>query len=125
LRSKHGSRWVRTPSATLNDNLKSEAKKHKAMLENAARSDGIVRNKLDASRPVIEQLGASLQDLEKAVPSSGAKEAFAAPNPHVAAMRKLVNDILALKKSNEALAEELNNFMQKDDIGKLPSPWCL
>ena len=116
---------MRTPSASLNENLKAEAKKHKSLLENAAKSDNFVRNKLDASRPVIEQLGASEQDLEKAVPSSGAREAFAAPNPHVAAMRKLVNDILALKKSNEALAEELNNFMQKDDIGKLPSPWCL
>lgn len=118
LRSKYGSRWVRTPSASLNETLKSEAIKHKTLLENAAKSDAVVRNKFDVGRPVIEQLGASQQDLEKAVPSSTAKDAFAPPNPHIASMRKLVDEILILKKSNDTLADEMKNFVQKDDIGK-------
>jgi len=116
LRAKYGSRWVRTPSATLNGGLKGECAKHRAMLQNASKSDVGVKNKVDANRPMIEQLSASPQDLEKAVPSSGAKGAFSAPDPRVAAMRKLVDELLALKKSNDAIAEELRNFLQKDDI---------
>jgi programmed cell death 6-interacting protein len=107
---------VRTPSAILTDGLKAEAIKHKTMLENAARSDAVIKSKIDNNAPAIEQLGGTQQDLESAIPSSSAKSTPATQNPHVETLKARMQDVTVWKKEAETFIEDLKNFAQKDDI---------
>lgn len=47
LRSKFGRNWVRTPSAKLNEPLKSNLQKYKQIISTAMSADGIVKEKYE------------------------------------------------------------------------------
>lgn len=56
LRSKFGSNWMRTPSAKLNEPLKSNLQKYKNIITTAQSADGIVGEKYQKHKDKIAML---------------------------------------------------------------------
>lgn len=70
VRAHYGTRWTRAASAELAANLRETARAYADKLEQARKSDALVRSKLDRYLPGIMALDGSREQLEASVPTA-------------------------------------------------------
>jgi len=106
LRNKFGDKWKRKPSSELTVPLRKDAAKYQAIVENAKKADGIVREKYMKSREGIELLGLPEAELKQKVPSASSL-ANLKDNSVVVELKMLCEKVESMKAVREVIENEL------------------
>eukprot|EP01117_Protostelium_nocturnum_P017320 TRINITY_DN7038_c0_g1_i1.p1 TRINITY_DN7038_c0_g1~~TRINITY_DN7038_c0_g1_i1.p1 ORF type:complete len:805 (+),score=310.62 TRINITY_DN7038_c0_g1_i1:178-2592(+) len=118
MRNQYGSRWSRTPSHTLTANLMQEANKYRGNMDHARKSDALLTKQFKDHQHWITQLGATQDQLERILPSSGSSS----QNLNSGTVTSLKQALAALDKiiSSERpnIRSQLQNLSMSDDISK-------
>ncbi|KAJ3482919.1 hypothetical protein NLI96_g6648 [Meripilus lineatus] len=111
----------RAPSTEANVELVTKAEKWRVILEQAAESDEVVRQKWDEWEPNIVELTWSEDELQEAVPSSTVVTSpqTRGANPtqtHARALRRLLEDIDSLQLARRDTVSRAQRLAEVDDI---------
>ncbi|XP_018017189.1 programmed cell death 6-interacting protein-like [Hyalella azteca] len=106
LREQFKEKWTRTPSATLTATFQANAAKYRKVIETAVAADSTVRGKLDANREGMEMLSRGPESLASSLPSPSSGGA-SGDSPPVVTLRKLMEEVEAIKAEREVIENEL------------------
>ncbi|KAN0061256.1 pH-response regulator protein palA/rim20 [Thecaphora frezii] len=113
-------RWRRAPSAEAARELREQAHTYRQTLEQARRSDGIVRQKLEDWRDVIGVLAGEMEDLEAFVPSSHASASShssgGGAGSTIRTLRRELETLDDILDSRSACVVEAQNLASSDEI---------
>ncbi|XP_065052731.1 programmed cell death 6-interacting protein-like [Rhopilema esculentum] len=105
MKDRFQSRWNRTPSKLLTEQLRAEGAKYMSILNNATKADAIVKTKYNENRRAMDILCKSAQEIEAALPKGGSNVAGGGQSA-VQELRKLMADVDEMKKEREKLEEQ-------------------
>ncbi|XP_046393969.1 programmed cell death 6-interacting protein [Ischnura elegans] len=109
LRSQFGDRWSRTPSVKLTETFRSNSEKYRKIISNAVEADKSVREKFEKHRAGIELLSRSMDQLNESVPTGGPSNTPQASQGAVAEMRKLMEEVEAVRAERDTIEWELKS----------------
>ncbi|ORX79707.1 BRO1-domain-containing protein [Basidiobolus meristosporus CBS 931.73] len=115
MRAQFAGRWTRPSSRSLTVNLTEQGQKFKQTLESAAKSDSIVRAKLESWRKFIDLLSGSRSELERAVPALNGASGL--DNDIIGQLQALLYEMDEKMKARKKLVAEVRGFAEQDDIG--------
>ncbi|KAI0049741.1 pH-response regulator [Auriscalpium vulgare] len=121
-RHREGGLSQRLPSHQANEELTAKAERYRSILEQAAESDAVVRQRWDEWEKNIVELTWDEAALEASVPSSTSSGAqsgrSAAPStlPHARALRVLLEQLDDLAREREQLSHRAQRLADADDI---------
>ncbi|XP_044599221.1 programmed cell death 6-interacting protein [Cotesia glomerata] len=105
LREQFKERWTRIPSSKLTEQLTSNAKKYRIIIDNAISADKTVREKFETHREGMEILSLDESELASAIPSGSAVQESGV----VIQLRKLMEDVETLKAERDVIESELKS----------------
>ncbi len=73
LRERFKEQWKRQASNKLTEPLRKETGKFRAILDNATRADGIVRDKFEKNREAMSLLSRPVAEIQTSIPQAGAQ----------------------------------------------------
>ncbi|XP_053408218.1 programmed cell death 6-interacting protein-like isoform X3 [Mercenaria mercenaria] len=106
LKEQFKERWTRTPSANLTKPMREESAKYKNILDTAIGADKIVQEKYNAHKNAMALLSKPTHEIEKALPSAG-KSGSLSGNPVVQDLKKMMEEVEAIKAEREVIENEL------------------
>ncbi|CAG8473195.1 3077_t:CDS:2 [Ambispora leptoticha] len=113
MRELYPQQWQLPPSESVNQVLVQQGLKHRDALNLARNGDSAIKKKLDDWSTIIELLGASQQELVRAVPSSQGQ----AEDPSATELRSLYNEVQRMMSNRKERIQEAQKFGHSDDIG--------
>lgn len=105
LRSKFKAQWARTPSAKLNDPLKSNLQKYSQIINTAVNADGIVKEKFEKHKEKMNMLCLPEDQLQSDIPA-GSPVASCSSVEH---LKGLMREVDSVKSEREMLTGELDS----------------
>ncbi|KAF2349567.1 BRO1 domain [Trinorchestia longiramus] len=108
LRQQFKEKWTRTPSASLTATFQANATKYRKVIETAVAADSTVKSKLDANREGMQMLSEGPEALANSIPSSSSAGA-SGDSPPVQKLRKLMEEVEAIKAEREVIESELKS----------------
>ncbi|XP_054710017.1 programmed cell death 6-interacting protein-like [Uloborus diversus] len=105
LRSKFGSQWMRTPSAKLNEPLKTNLQKYSQIITTAMSADGIVKEKYNKHKDKMVLLCLPEDQLLSTIPTGNP----VASCPSVDQLKSLMREVDGVKSEREHLMGELES----------------
>uniref|UniRef100_A0A2P2HW37 Programmed cell death 6-interacting protein-like n=1 Tax=Hirondellea gigas TaxID=1518452 RepID=A0A2P2HW37_9CRUS len=110
LRDQFVGKWNRTPSATLTATFLANATKYRKVIEIAVQADSTVQTKLDNNKRGMEMLSGGPEFLSQSLPSvSSVTTGSGNSTPAVARLRKLLEEVDAIKTEREVIESELKS----------------
>lgn len=116
-RNHYGTKWTRPSSDTIASNLRDSLKGYADKLEQARKSDRLVRTKLDRFLPGILALDGSKEQLEASVPAASARSSLAKTDPTVALLRSQVAQLGSIISAREGIVARMRELAVNEDAG--------
>ena len=117
LKKQFGDRWNRMPSSQLSEPLRAESGKYRAILTNAEKADGIVREKYQKHERGMTMLSGTVDQLVKAVPSTNPVQGLLS-SPAVKSLRELLDTVKTITVTRENAENDLKMKSATVDISK-------
>ncbi|KAH3730794.1 hypothetical protein DPMN_056792 [Dreissena polymorpha] len=105
LKEQFKERWTRTASGHLTKPMRDESGKYKGILDTAINADKIVQDKYRNHKNAIALLSKPTHEIERSLPSGGG--GGLAGNPHVKELKKMMEEVEAIKAEREVIETEL------------------
>eukprot|EP00039_Didymoeca_costata_P023647 m.7799 g.7799 ORF g.7799 m.7799 type:complete len:906 (+) comp3776_c0_seq1:146-2863(+) len=122
MRSKHGSRWTRTPSKDLTAQTRDEGQKMRSWLEKAADGDAKVKAKFEENKSGIVVLCKPAHELNEIIPKvSGTpmRTPSGRDSTGIEELKKLLTQLDQLRLERDSLEAEVQSTKDQDNIQDL------
>ncbi|KAI9026170.1 BRO1-like domain-containing protein [Hyaloraphidium curvatum] len=116
VREHYGARWTRAASAELAANLRETARAYGDKLEQARRSDALVRGKLDRHLPAIMALDGTRDQLEASVPAARPGTTPDRHDPNVPVLKQQIAQLHKIVSARAGIMERFRKMAREDDI---------
>lgn len=116
LRSQHGARWAREPSAKLTVNMRKEVDKYSGIVENAANSDQTVIQRFHDIEPAISFMAGPIEEVKRMLPTTTSE---GGPTNAVDHLMSLLERLDELRARRDAMSDKFDELKKTDDITPL------